>query len=342
MPRETKVWWNAQKGTWCTDFGGKRRTLAKGRGNKQAAKDTLKKLLEEQALLARVNGTITVACLAEQFLEAAHCDLAVRTYESYTYACQKFVDLYGSRLAHTIKVLDLDHFSAVLKESYSDTTRGIMLRSVVRCFNWGVERDLIPPHGWRRIRFPQSHRRERYLTDDEFRKLLRATNGANHLRTGAAYRRLLLAMDWTCCRPGELCQLQWKHICWERNLAILPEHKTKRTGKPKIIPLIPKMKRLLTWMKKHSTSDFCLVNCWGLPWTVRTVNQRMVRLRKRAGVEDVVPYTLRHRAATNAVLKTGDLKMTSLLLGHTSTAMTERYVHFAQQHLVDFATKAVG
>src|SRR5690242_12101305 len=31
MPREPKVWWNAQKGTWCTELGGKRRTLAKGR-----------------------------------------------------------------------------------------------------------------------------------------------------------------------------------------------------------------------------------------------------------------------------------------------------------------------
>ena len=76
----------------------------------------------------------------------------------------------------------------MLKESYSDTTRSIMLRSVVRCFNRGVESDLIPPHGWRRIRFPQAHRRERDLSDDEFRKLLRATNGANHLRTGATYR----------------------------------------------------------------------------------------------------------------------------------------------------------
>jgi len=97
MPRESKVWWNAQKGTWCTDLGGKRRTLAKGRQNKQAARDKLKSLREEQALLARVNGTITVACLGEQSLDAAHCDLAARTYESYKYACQKFVDLYGNR-----------------------------------------------------------------------------------------------------------------------------------------------------------------------------------------------------------------------------------------------------
>jgi hypothetical protein len=81
-----------QNGTWCTDLGGKRRTLAKGRENKQPAKDKLKSLLEEQALLARVNETITVACLAERFLDFAHTNLAVRTYESYKYGCQKFVD----------------------------------------------------------------------------------------------------------------------------------------------------------------------------------------------------------------------------------------------------------
>ena len=55
MPRQTKVWWNAQKRTWRTDFGGKRRTLAKGRQNTQAAKDKLKSLLEEHALLTAMN-----------------------------------------------------------------------------------------------------------------------------------------------------------------------------------------------------------------------------------------------------------------------------------------------
>src|SRR5262245_29588096 len=112
MPRETKVWWNTQKGTWCTDFGGKRHTLAKGRQNRKAAQDQLKQLQQEQALLSTVNCAVTVACLAEQFLEFAQADVAAATYESYRYACQKFVDLYGARLAHTIKVIDIDRFSA--------------------------------------------------------------------------------------------------------------------------------------------------------------------------------------------------------------------------------------
>ena len=51
MSRPSKVWWNSQKGTWCSDLGGKRHTLAKGRGNKNQAERALKKLLVEQTLL---------------------------------------------------------------------------------------------------------------------------------------------------------------------------------------------------------------------------------------------------------------------------------------------------
>jgi hypothetical protein len=36
-------------------------------------------------------------------------------------------------------------------------------------------------------------------------------------------------------------------------------------------------------------------------------------------LKEVCTYTIRHRAATNPILRTGDLKKVSLLLGHTST-----------------------
>lgn len=342
MPRDARVWWNNQKGAWCSDLGGKRRILAKGKANKSLAKEQLKSLLEEQAMLAQVNGAITVASLCEQFLEFADENLQPATYESYKYACQKFVDHFGKQLAHTVTTLTLDQFQKKLKPKLGSTSRSIVLRSVVRCFNWGVERKLIPPHQWQQIHYPKSQRRDRYLTDVEFQSLLRATNPKFARRTGAFFRRLLLAMDWTLCRPGELVRLEWAHIQWGLNLAILPHHKTEGTGEPKIIPLVPKMQRLLAWLKSRSNSRFCFVNSRGLPWNIRSINHRMARVRKRAGLTEVMPYTIRHRAATNAIIKTGDLKMTSLLLGHTSTSTTERYLHLAQQKLVEFANRAVG
>jgi site-specific recombinase XerD len=88
--------------------------------------------------------------------------------------------------------------------------------------------------------------------------------------------------------------------------------------------------------------DYCFLNSRGKPWTKDAIGKRMIYTRERCGIENVVPYTLRHRAATNAILRTGDLKMTSLLLGHTTTATTERYTHLAQEHMVSFARKAAG
>jgi hypothetical protein len=176
MSRSATVWWNKQKCAWCTDIGGRRQMLAKGRSNKQTAITKLKALVQEQQMLAEVNGAISVARLCEEFLADAQQHLAPSTYESYQYGCQKFVNLFGPRPAHTIEPLDVNRFSIALKKTLNDTSRGIVLRSVMRCFNWGVQIRLIPPHRLGAVRKPQSRDRDRFLSDEEFRQLLQATN----------------------------------------------------------------------------------------------------------------------------------------------------------------------
>ena len=51
MPRPATVWWNKQRGAWCTDIGGTRHVLAKGKANKKLANEKLKALRDEQGLL---------------------------------------------------------------------------------------------------------------------------------------------------------------------------------------------------------------------------------------------------------------------------------------------------
>jgi integrase/recombinase XerD len=344
MPAKSRVWWWSAKQYWATQIDGRRVCLAKGRKNKKAAEDKLDAMLAERALLSTVGGEISVAGLCEEFLSDAERQLAPKTYESYRYSCQQFIDQFGLRAAHTIKPADIRKFSLLLEKRLNATSQAIVLRSVQRCFNWGVEEQVIPAHEIGRVRKPAGNRRDRFVTDEEFQAMLRGTNPKNGHRRGAEFRRLLLAMDWTLCRPGEVARLQWADIHWDQSVAILAQHKTQRaTNKPKVIALVPKMKRLLKWLLRQSTSLNCFVNSRGEPWTVNAVDQRMQHLRERAGLgNDVIPYTLRHRAATNAILRTGNLKLTSQLLGHTSTATTERYTHVAQEHLVKFAEAAVG
>ena len=247
-------------------------------------------------MLASVGGSITVAAFCEEFLDDAAENLEQSTYTSYRYGCQKFVDFCGSNEAHRITPLDVQKFSVALKQTLNETSRVIVLHTVQRCFNWGEQVGLIPPHNLKHIRKPQPKRRDRYLTDDEFARILRATNPRDGRRSGAPMRRLLLALDWTLCRPGELAKLKWEHIHVEQHVAILPDHKTKRTGKPKIIALIPKMLRLLDWLQQQSNSDCVFMNSRGRPWTQTAIAQRMVHIRERASLgNDVVAYTMRHR-----------------------------------------------
>ena len=78
------------------------------------------------------------------------------------------------------------------------------------------------------------------------------------------------------------------------------------------------------------------------PWNRHTVAKRIVEIRRRVALpNDIVIYTLRHRAATKALLRTGDLKMTSRLLGHASVKTTERYLHLANEALVAFSARAL-
>ena len=65
MSRSATVWWNKQKRHWCTEVGGRRQLLAKGRPNKRAAITKLKSLMEEQQLLAEVNGAMAVTSIRE-------------------------------------------------------------------------------------------------------------------------------------------------------------------------------------------------------------------------------------------------------------------------------------
>src|SRR5207237_864928 len=115
------------------------KTLAHGWSSKKLAENKFAALLQEQELLATVNGSVTVARLCEEFAADAAENLEPKTYESYRYACQKFTDAFGTRAAHTIGPQDIQRFSSLLKNGLNDTTRAIVLRSIQRCFNWGVE-----------------------------------------------------------------------------------------------------------------------------------------------------------------------------------------------------------
>ena len=203
MARKANVWWWKPKGYWVSELGGRRVYLAKGWKNKKLAEQKFRKLVAERQLLDETDGAITIAALCEMFLADAAENLATSTYQSYQYSCQKLVDQFGDRLAHTLEPMDIKRFTRHIKQAgLNPTSQAIVLRSIQRCFNWGVEEAMIPPHKLGRIRKPTPLQRDRFLEDKEFQSMLRATNPRDQRRTGAPFRPLAACHGLDSLSPG--------------------------------------------------------------------------------------------------------------------------------------------
>jgi integrase len=224
----------------------------------------------------------------------------------------------------------------------SDWTKNGAVRNVQVAFNWAVENKLIPANPFKGVTHREGPPR-RNMTPEEFRSILRATVGRGGKRPtpGMRFREILYFLWFTGCRPSEASHLRWSNVDFGRGLIILTEHKTARTQKnyrPRIIPMHPVVVKLLHRIRKRNEGELVFLTYRKTGWNKDTLAQRIRRSREIAGVaDDAKLYGTRHAFGTRAVLNNVPIKTLSELLGHTTTRMSERYVHLAGQyaHLAD-------
>jgi integrase len=210
---------------------------------------------------------------------------------------------------------------------------------VKRCWNWGIENELIPPKNpFDKLPLFDPDGRQRVMTNQEFQSLLRHS-------WDSCFQRVLIALRYTSARPGEVRKLTWAQVAWENHRWVIHRHKsshTARVSKPKLIPMCPRVENLLRWLKKrHGDQPFAFLNSEGMPWTKDAFVQRMDSLRNRAGIvadengEKLVLYHHRHTYLTAAASSQGiSGPMLQQLAGHTDPRTTERYAHLANREIL--------
>ncbi len=192
---------------------------------------------------------------------------------------------------------------------------------------WGLA-----PEGGNPCRFVKPHRvrrRERFLTEEEFTRLGRVlaeaeTDGPAMPSTVAAIRLLML----TGCRRSEILELQWDDVDLERRELRLRHTKTG----PRTVPLNPAAVQVLAGLRRAPD------NPWVLPGRqpgrrISSLNEPWLRLRKRAGLEDVRLHDLRHSFASRALALGESLPMIARLLGHAEVQTTAHYAHLSREAL---------
>lgn len=168
------------------------------------------------------------------------------------------------------------------------------------------------------------------LTDRELEAVLAA---ARFKRRDNAIVCLLLD---TGLRAFELCGLRAVD-------ANLDEDWVKVMGKgakERIVPFGKRARRaLLTYVLNERpdgiASDFLFLGHEGRKIRPDTVRQIMDRLKRRSGVTRLHAHLLRHTFATRFLLAGGSALLLKQLLGHSSLAMVDRYVHLTSMRAVE-------
>jgi integrase len=185
----------------------------------------------------------TIHDLIAVYLPPARREMNEHTYEERQHILEKFDHDCGHITIRNAKPFHLHNFLGEHPEYKSPWSISNVITAVKRAFNWALDMELISRNPFGRVKKPKGKRR-RPATEEEFRTLLR----------GAAppLRRFIMFLAMSGCRPGEASGMKWAEVRLEDKCVVLQNHKTSRkTGKPRRIPLVPATIKLLLWIRLH-------------------------------------------------------------------------------------------
>lgn len=259
-----------------------------------------------------------------------------------SYAKQKMQLLWWKRqIGHCI-LADLVRFPATLIEqrdhlSRSQTKMGGMLSpsTVIRYLaalshafsiamkEWGW----VESNPLQKVSKPREPRgRERFLSNQERSKLLRACRQSTHPHL---YVIVVLALS-TGMRFSEILHLTWKDIDFERSRIILRETKN---GESRPVALVGYPYQLLLERSKQRRLDTFLVFPGRRdPHLSTTIRTAWAEVLEKAEIEDFRFHDLRHSFGSEMNMDGATDQQLRTLMGHKSSRMTARYTHMSTEH----------
>lgn len=171
---------------------------------------------------------------------------------------------------------------------------------------------------------PEKDFRERYLSDKEARRLLKALDAEKNRQAAQAVRLLL----FTGARKSEILAARWENVDVERRILTVP---LSKSGRARHIPLSDAALQVLAEIPHKSE--------WIFPSSrsgshIRTIYGAWDRVRRRVGLRDVRLHDLRHSFASFLVNSGCTLYEVQKILGHQNPKVTTRYAHLAQESLL--------
>ncbi len=203
-------------------------------------------------------------------------------------------------------------------------------------YAFGIGRGLYVGNPARGVKKAPVRKVERYLSEAEIARLAEALDAeaqeSGNPYPSAAIKLLLL----TGCRKGEIVNLCWDHVDFERECLRLPDSKTGA----KVVYLNAPARALLCEVPRMANTSRVVPGARASS-SGPAIDKVWSRVRMAAGLTDVRLHDLRHSFASVGAAGGLSLPVIGALLGHKHTATTARYAHLSADPL-RAANDAVG
>lgn len=175
-------------------------------------------------------------------------------------------------------------------------------------------------------KLPEPRGRVRFLDHEERERLLEASKASvsPYLHT-----LVVLALS-TGGRHGELINLRWSDIDWQRRVITLHDTKNKERR------LLPLAHYALQLMEEHNkvrniASDLVFPSPSNpmKPWDSRSAWESAL---KKANIQNFRFHDLRHSCASYLAMNGASLAEIAEVLGHKTLQMVKRYAHLSEAH----------
>lgn len=273
------------------------------------------KLMQEakQRKLTVQRRTLTLAEFSKRFLvwvESTRLEAESKEYYRSGWRMLAKTPISGMRLAH----ITTDEAEA-LRFDHSPANANRALRTLRRMLGKAAEWGIITAAP--RIKLMKEYGRSALIDSEAEYKLLGAAKQPLH-------DVLTLILD-SGMRPGEVFQMRWEDIAWDRGMIFIPRGKTKLSRR--YIPMSERVTKALHIRRKSATEGWVFPSD-SVTGHVTTVAKAFEEARAAAGLsKEIVLYSARHTFATKIMGATGNLSLVMRALGHTNAQTAMIYQH---------------
>ena len=246
-----------------------------------------------------------------------------------------FVDFVGAD--ESVEVLDISIYKDYIiflqsSGTLKATSINTRLRAVRAFYNFLIDDERIGDCS-RKLKLIKQRREEIIpLTDDEIRTLLDSFDTTELLEL--RNKCLVMVMLDSGLRRAETTRLRCSDVDLKQRTLLV----NGKCDKQRIVPIGDSCAALLKEYsermsdRRQRKNDPFFVDRFGNVLDVNAIDAVMQKLKERTGIERLRCHLLRHTFATLYIVDGGNLEMLRVILGHSSIAITQIYLHIASNY----------